>query len=148
MIHLAYLQRPVVGQKQLRSRPEFYFDGNFLGGEAISPAEINNRSFCLFVCFMNVEVTWSVFVHRIIYAFCNKNTWCHVWKAHFGEESTVTYLFSLATGCWNLWGCSWCRSIVSFCQQISWRDKNQQCVSSSLPCLLVPRWKRVGRCSF
>lgn len=55
MIHLAYLQyyRLVVGQKQLRSRLEFYFGGNFTGGRASLKVDLIGRDkepqflFCL-----------------------------------------------------------------------------------------------------
>lgn len=45
MIHLAYLQyyRLVVGQKQLRSRLEFYFGGNFTGGRGSLMVNLTGR---------------------------------------------------------------------------------------------------------
>lgn len=104
--------RLVAGQRRLRSRLEFYFDGNFLGGRA--PLESAERSsltdgdekpqFSLFV-FLHFNV-WS---HDLSFSstdwsmhFATKtNMMSHV-RGTFLEDTTVTYLFLLASSSLHL----------------------------------------------
>ncbi len=95
--------RLVVGQKRLRSRLEFYFDGNFLGGRAALEAEsllngrVNQQRWRTTAFVIVILKFWTLMfesVHWMIYALCNKNKYDVTFDRHiFGRHHC--YLFIL-----------------------------------------------------